>query len=151
MQLVCCAHEFRLILFTRVIVGITVPIIPGIMPIQTYSSFLRLTKLCGTKVPSKVMSELVEIRVRNQHPTATVCSPNVQSSQHDDQKVKDYGVELAVKMIARLTTEAKISGVHLCTLNLEKSVQRVLSKLGWGFLNDSKFVNKLITVSTYAL
>ena len=61
--------------------------------------------------------------------------------------MKDYGVELAVKMIKRLTTEADIPGVHLCTLNLEKSVQRVISKLGWGFSNDSKFVNKLITVS----
>ena len=44
--------------------GITVPIIPGIMPIQTYSSFLRLTKLCGTKVPPKIMEDLVQIRVR---------------------------------------------------------------------------------------
>lgn len=43
--------------------GITVPIIPGIMPIQTYASFLRLTKLCGTKVPPEVMAQLVEIRV----------------------------------------------------------------------------------------
>jgi methylenetetrahydrofolate reductase (NADPH) len=44
--------------------GITVPIIPGIMPIQTYSSFLRLTKLCGTRVPDTVMEALDPIRVR---------------------------------------------------------------------------------------
>jgi methylenetetrahydrofolate reductase (NADPH) len=44
--------------------GITVPIIPGIMPIQTYSSFLRLTKLCGTRVPDSVMEALEPIRVR---------------------------------------------------------------------------------------
>lgn len=43
--------------------GITVPIIPGIMPIQTYSSFLRLTKLCGTRVPDSVMAALDPIRV----------------------------------------------------------------------------------------
>ena len=43
--------------------GITVPIIPGIMPIQTYASFLRMTKLCGTRVPPKMMHELVPIRV----------------------------------------------------------------------------------------
>lgn len=46
------------------VIGITVPIIPGIMPIQTYSSFLRLTKLCGTKVPESIMADLVPIRVR---------------------------------------------------------------------------------------
>ncbi|KAJ7188463.1 methylenetetrahydrofolate reductase-domain-containing protein [Mycena filopes] len=92
--------------------GITVPIIPGIMPIQTYSSFLRLTKLCGTRVPDSVMNALDPIR-------------------HDDQLVKDYGVKLAVDMIKTLTTEGGIPGVHLCTLNLEKSVQRVLEGLRW--------------------
>ncbi|KAF7375999.1 Methylenetetrahydrofolate reductase [Mycena sanguinolenta] len=92
--------------------GITVPIIPGIMPIQTYSSFLRLTKLCGTRVPDSVMDALEPIR-------------------NDDQLVKDYGVQLAVEMIKRLTTEGGIPGVHLCTLNLEKSVQRVLENLKW--------------------
>ncbi|KAJ6618807.1 methylenetetrahydrofolate reduct [Mycena sp. CBHHK59/15] len=104
--------------------GITVPIIPGIMPIQTYSSFLRLTKLCGTHVPDFVMVALDPIR-------------------HDDQLVKDFGVRLAVEMIRRLTTEGDIPGVHICTLNLEKSVQRVLEGLGW--TGSSEVVqNKLI-------
>ncbi|KAF8643881.1 hypothetical protein AX16_008897 [Volvariella volvacea WC 439] len=92
--------------------GITVPIIPGIMPIQTHSSFMRLTKLTGTHVPPSVVEALQPI-------------------SHDDQLVKNYGVNLAVEMITRLTTEGKIPGVHFCTLNLEKSVQRILEKLGW--------------------
>ncbi|THG97685.1 hypothetical protein EW026_g4365 [Hermanssonia centrifuga] len=104
--------------------GITVPIIPGIMPIQTYASFLRLTKLCGTRVPPSLMEDLVPIR-------------------HDDQKVKDYGVKLAIKMIQRLTTEAEVPGVHICTLNLEKSVQRVIEGLGWSG-SSLKYTNKLI-------
>ncbi|THH29589.1 hypothetical protein EUX98_g4598 [Antrodiella citrinella] len=92
--------------------GIQVPIIPGIMPIQTYASFLRLTKLCGTKVPHSLMSDLVPIR-------------------HDDQLVKDYGVTLAIKMIKQLTDQGNVPGVHFCTLNLEKSVHRVTEGLGW--------------------
>jgi methylenetetrahydrofolate reductase (NADPH) len=44
--------------------GIKVPIIPGIMPIQTYDSFMRLVKLCGSKVPPEVMSALEPIHVR---------------------------------------------------------------------------------------
>ncbi len=47
------------------LVGINVPIIPGIMPIQTYATFIRLTKLCGTRVPVNLMADLVEIRVRD--------------------------------------------------------------------------------------
>ena len=55
-------------------------------------------------------------------------------------------------MVRRITTEAGIPGIHLCTLNLEKSVQRVISELGWSFPNLSKTAsNKLITVNTTVL
>ncbi|KAI0636604.1 methylenetetrahydrofolate reduct [Trametes polyzona] len=104
--------------------GITVPIIPGIMPIQTYASFLRMTKLCATRVPPNLMSELVPIR-------------------HDDQKVKDFGVDLAVDMIRKLQ-RGGIDGVHFCTLNLEKSVTRVLEALGLAG-NIPTLANRLIS------
>ncbi|KAI0929219.1 hypothetical protein AcW1_006218 [Taiwanofungus camphoratus] len=104
--------------------GIRVPIVPGIMPIQTYASFLRMTKLCGTHVPPSLMSDLVPLR-------------------HDDQKIKDYGVNLAIKMIQELTKHGEIRGVHFCTLNLEKSVTRVLEGLGW-IGGSPKITNKLI-------
>lgn len=53
-------------------------------------------------------------------------------------------------MIQRLTTEAKSPGVHLCTLNLEKSVQRVIEGLGWEGA-PVKMTNKLIAVSLIPL
>ncbi|KAF9898127.1 hypothetical protein BX616_004456, partial [Lobosporangium transversale] len=48
---------------------------------------------------------------------------------NDDQKVKDYGVELAASIIERLLN-AGISGFHICTLNLEKSVRLILERIG---------------------
>ncbi|KAH9843161.1 methylenetetrahydrofolate reduct [Rhodofomes roseus] len=105
--------------------GVTVPIIPGIMPIQTYASFLRMTKLCGTRVPLELMADLVPIR-------------------NDDQKVKDYGVDLAVKMIRQMIASGDIRGLHFCTLNLEKSIVRILEDLGW-IGGSLKSANKLIT------
>lgn len=45
------------------LLGINVPIIPGVMPIQTYASFLRVTKLCGAQVPPNIMADLHAIRV----------------------------------------------------------------------------------------
>jgi 5,10-methylenetetrahydrofolate reductase len=42
--------------------GITVPVIPGIMPLQTYASFLRLTKLTGTTVPASLTQALEPIK-----------------------------------------------------------------------------------------
>ncbi|CAO1625252.1 unnamed protein product [Sympodiomycopsis kandeliae] len=92
--------------------GITIPIIPGIMPIQNYSSFRRMTNLCKASVPSHILQALEPIRF-------------------DDAAVKEYGVQLSIQIIARLYLEAGIRGFHLCTLNLEKSVQRVLEGLGW--------------------
>lgn len=54
-------------------------------------------------------------------------------AQNDDQKVKDYGVELATTIVKSITEDASlgIRGVHFCTLNLEKSVRRILDALGW--------------------
>ncbi|GAA6064554.1 hypothetical protein JCM10212_005781 [Sporobolomyces blumeae] len=91
--------------------GISIPILPGIMPIQNYLSFRRMTNLCGTHIPEEIMSDLERI-------------------QHDDAAVKDYGVRLSVKMIQALFANG-IRGFHLCTLNLEKSITRVLESLGW--------------------
>ncbi|KAF6763901.1 methylenetetrahydrofolate reductase-domain-containing protein [Ephemerocybe angulata] len=104
--------------------GITVPIIPGIMPVQTYATFARLTKLCGTKVPKKLEDELTPLK-------------------HDDRLVKDYGVNYAIEMIRKIHSDGDIQGFHFCTLNLEKSVQRVLEGLQWtGAVNEVS--NKLI-------
>lgn len=82
------------------------------MPIQTYSSFQRLVKLCGATVPPDVLAALEPIR-------------------NDDQKVKDFGITLAIEMIKRITEQSDIKGMHFCTLNLEKSIQTVLEKLHW--------------------
>ncbi|KAK5816582.1 methylenetetrahydrofolate reductase-domain-containing protein [Linnemannia elongata] len=91
--------------------GITCPIIPGIMPIQSHNGFRRITNLAKIRVPAAVAAALEPI-------------------QSDDQKVKDYGVELAAKMIQQLL-EAKITGFHICTLNLEKSVRLILERVGF--------------------
>ncbi|KAH0830694.1 methylenetetrahydrofolate reductase-domain-containing protein [Lanmaoa asiatica] len=111
--------------------GIKVPVIPGVMPIQTHASFLRVIKLCGAQVPSNIMADLDKI-------------------QHDDQLVKDYGVRLAVDIVQRITGSGLVSGIHFCTLNLEKSVQLVLENLGWAG-GSPVAKNKLIAVRSFTL
>ncbi|KAK4694945.1 methylenetetrahydrofolate reductase (NADH), partial [Phenoliferia sp. Uapishka_3] len=91
--------------------GITIPILPGIMPIQNYQSFRRMTNLCKSRIPPHIVEELELI-------------------QHDDAAVKDYGVNLAATMMRSLRSQG-IMGYHLCTLNLEKSVTRLLQQLEW--------------------
>ncbi|KAF9402407.1 hypothetical protein BGX21_010193 [Mortierella sp. AD011] len=91
--------------------GIVCPIIPGIMPIQSYNGFRRITNLAKIRIPATVTHALEPIKT-------------------DDQKVKDYGVELAASIIDSLL-KAGISGFHICTLNLEKSVRLILERVGF--------------------
>ncbi|KAH9446266.1 hypothetical protein Pst134EA_030187 [Puccinia striiformis f. sp. tritici] len=91
--------------------GINVPIIPGIMPIQSYEGFRRLTALCKTKIPDSIHAKLIPIK-------------------GDDQAVRDFGVELSMQMIKLLRVNG-FKSFHLCTLNLERSITRLVSQLGW--------------------
>lgn len=55
-------------------------------------------------------------------------------------------------MIQRLRKEGQVLGYHFCTLNLEKSVRKVLEGLQW--IGDDKAAlepNKLIAVSIYSI
>jgi methylenetetrahydrofolate reductase (NADPH) len=42
---------------------ITVPVIPSALPIQTYTSFVRVTKLCGTYIPDAIQADIEPIKV----------------------------------------------------------------------------------------
>jgi methylenetetrahydrofolate reductase (NADPH) len=44
-------------------VGVDIPILPGIMPIQNYGGFKRMTTLCKTFVPNHILSDLEPIKV----------------------------------------------------------------------------------------
>ncbi|KAJ1947385.1 methylenetetrahydrofolate reductase 1 [Kickxella alabastrina] len=90
--------------------GVSVPIIPGVLPVQAYQSFRRLVHLTGASVPESLRSGLEDVKA-------------------NDQAVKDLGVGHAVMMVRELR-DAGVGGVHLTTLNLEASVQRVLDALG---------------------
>ena len=57
-------------------------------------------------------------------------------------------MSLAVKMVRRLVAEGGLRGFHFCTLNLEKSVERILENLGWT-PRHAKVQNKLIAVSIH--
>lgn len=94
-------------------VGIQCPILPGIMPIQSYSSFTRMTQYCGVSVPDEIWKRLEPIK-------------------DDDEAVKEIGCSLAAEMCRQILADpiAKIDGVHFYTLNLERSATRILMQLG---------------------
>jgi len=92
-------------------IGITCPIIPGIMPIHTYAGFKRMASLCKTFVPKALNDDLEAIK-------------------DNDEEVKAYGVKYAIEM-CRTLLHAGIKGFHFYTLNLEKSVTQIVEGLGF--------------------
>lgn len=92
-------------------VGITAPILPGVMPITSYAGFRRMTSFCKTRVPSHVADVLETVR-------------------GDEAAVRAYGVSLATMMCQRLL-DAGAPGIHLYTLNLEKAALATLANLGF--------------------
>ena len=90
--------------------GITVPILPGLMPVLTYGGFKRMTAFCKTRVPA--------------HVAATV-----EALKDNDEALKAYGVSLGTLMAQRLL-DAGAPGIHVYTLNLERSAVAILQNAG---------------------
>ncbi len=91
-------------------VGITVPILPGIMPIMNYGGFKRMTSFCKTRVPAHVADTLEAIK-------------------DSDEAIKAYGVSLGTMMCQQLLA-AGVPGLHMYTLNLERSAVAILRHVG---------------------
>jgi len=93
--------------------GITCPIIPGLMPIQSYSSFTRMVSYCNSAVPTSIYDRLMPVK-------------------DDDEAIKVEGVQIAIEMARSLLDEGWCEGLHFYTLNLERSVRSIMKGLGLG-------------------
>ncbi|CAN0922991.1 Methylenetetrahydrofolate reductase 1 [Linum grandiflorum] len=102
-------------------IGITCPIVPGIMPINNYKGFIRMTGFCKTKIPAEITAALEPIK-------------------DNDEAVRAYGVHLGAEMCKKIIAHG-INTVHLYTLNMEKSALGILSTLG--VIEESKISRSL--------
>ena len=89
--------------------GVSIPIIPGIMPITNFQQILRFTKMCGASIPNRVVSDLEAI-------------------QHEPELVHRYGVELATKQCLDLLGHG-VPGIHFYTLNKSRATQEIISRI----------------------
>ena len=89
--------------------GITVPIIPGIMPITQAGQVERMADMCGSAIPQELRSEL---HLREDHPEA----------------VLDFGVAYATLQCAELLA-AGAPGIHFYTLNRSPATRAILGAL----------------------
>jgi len=91
--------------------GIKVPIIPGIMPIQSYAGWKRMTDFCKTKIPPEVSQRLEAIK-------------------GDEKQVQAYGVQLGIEMCKKILESGVSPGLHFYTLNKEKISKAILEGIG---------------------
>ncbi|KUJ06282.1 methylenetetrahydrofolate reduct [Mollisia scopiformis] len=89
--------------------GITVPIVPGIMPINTYSSFLRRANHMGCKIPPEWSAALEEVK-------------------NDDAAVRSIGTGLVAEMCRKILAGG-IHHLHFYTMNLAQATRMVLEQL----------------------
>ncbi|KAM0487849.1 hypothetical protein ACHAP7_001667 [Fusarium lateritium] len=90
-----------------------IPIIPGLMPIQSFQMIKRTTKLSHAKIPDNLLERLNAVK-------------------GDDERVKMVGVDIVSELIDKVKDiKSKTpgpKGFHFYTLNLEKAVSFILER-----------------------
>ncbi|MBI4587069.1 MAG: methylenetetrahydrofolate reductase [NAD(P)H] [Planctomycetes bacterium] len=89
--------------------GITQPIVPGLMPLLSGAQIRRVTEMCGAKIPEVLSRELEE-------------------AGHDDHKAQEIGIRQTVRQIQDLLAHG-VPGIHFYVLNRASHMKRIFSEL----------------------
>lgn len=91
----------------------TIPIMPGLMPIQSFAMIKRTAKLSHAAMPPAILERLTAVK-------------------GDDERVKAIGVDILSELVEQVrTVKSKTpgpKGFHFYTLNLEKAVTFILER-----------------------
>ena len=90
--------------------GITVPIIPGIMPVYTVKMTQMLAKVCGTTITDALQKRLDAV------------------NPEDKQAVLNLGVDFAVEQCVGLLKQG-VPGLHFYTMNRSGTTNAILERL----------------------
>ena len=90
--------------------GVTVPIVPGILPVLSAPQVRRFTTLCCSKIPPRLESELAKV-------------------ENDDDAAVEVGIEYATEQCEDLIKYG-VPGIHFYSLNKSHSLQAICKNLG---------------------
>ena len=90
--------------------GVSVPLVPGVVPILSATQISRFTQMCGAKIPPPLRAKLDELGT-------------------NDEAAAEFGIEYATRQCEELL-RAGAPGLHFYTLNKSRSTVRVLKNLG---------------------
>ncbi len=89
--------------------GIKIPVLPGIMPVTSYSQLSTFTKMCGAKIPDKMSQDLLEFK-------------------NNSKQVREYGIAYAIQQCKNLL-ERGAPGLHFYILNQPGPIKRIYEAL----------------------
>jgi len=92
-------------------IGINCPILPGIMPIQSYDSLRHIVKLSKLEIPDEIKKIVTPLK-------------------GNDDAIRNYGIHQATQMIKELFISGYAHGIHFYTLNREVASTAILKNLG---------------------
>jgi methylenetetrahydrofolate reductase (NADPH) len=89
--------------------GITVPIIPGLMPILSAKQITRITSMCGSSIPPALRADL-------------------DAAGDDDVKARTIGVRQCIAQAQELLAHG-IPGIHFYVLNAIAPIKHIMAAL----------------------
>jgi len=89
--------------------GVTVPIVPGVMPIAQYSQLRRFSDMCGAEIPRWIAKRLEAFR-------------------DDADAIRDFGADVVADLCRRLIAGGA-PGIHFYTLNRARATLAVWQRL----------------------
>lgn len=89
--------------------AITLPIIPGIMPITNFSQIRRITAMCGAKIPDALVARL-------------------EAAESDADAIRQIGIDHATSQ-CRALLAGGAPGIHFYTLNRSHATVEILEAL----------------------
>ncbi|MBE7464686.1 MAG: methylenetetrahydrofolate reductase [NAD(P)H] [Planctomycetes bacterium] len=89
--------------------GITQPIVPGLLPIQSGKQIQRIASLCGSKLPEPLLKEL-------------------QAAGEDDERCTQIGIEWCAIQVKELLAKGA-PGVHFYVLNKARHMREIMARI----------------------
>ena len=102
------ADFFRFVDAARA-VGVTQPIVPGLLPIQSGKQIRRISSMCGSRIPAALQAEL-------------------EAAGDDDAQAEAAGIRQCVAQAMELL-ERGVPGIHFYVLNKSSHMQRIMAAL----------------------
>jgi methylenetetrahydrofolate reductase (NADPH) len=101
-------HQFRDHVTHKL--GVSVPVVPGVVSILSTAQIKRFTAMCGATIPAPLAAKLDALG-------------------DDDAAVAEFGIEYATRQCEDLL-RAGVPGIHFYTLNKAPATVRILKNLG---------------------